>query len=90
MSESSCERASKEQTNTHMGETHLAIDINELVTEIKSSSEKQVLYENTMKCSECDFECVSRDVLSNHLAIHKIFPCDKSDYKNNLANPCLL
>ena len=36
-----------------------------------------------MVCAECNYKCLNKDVLSNHLRIHNIFTCEKCDYTSN-------
>ena len=73
----------KEHVKAHMGEEQLASDISELLTDISSSSGKQILFENALKCPECEFECVSKGDLSDHLTTHKIYSCDKCECRGH-------
>ena len=67
----------------HTGEKPSDSDISELVTEARSSNGIQLLYEKTLKCSECKFVCVSNKELSNHLTTHNIYSCNQCEYRNS-------
>ena len=73
----------KEHVKAHTGEKPSGSDISELITEVRSSNGIQLLYEKTLKCSECKFVCVSNKELSNHLTTHNIYSCNQCEYRNS-------